>query len=424
MFLLVNALLFIRPAEFTPALLGLPAYEATILGCWAISFPVVLGRSMWRVRADRPINTCVVALLPAILLSHLVNGQLGEAWPAVLDFAKVFLYYLLLVCVVDSADRLRGLLLWLAGCAALVTALAVLHYHRIVHVPAIEFVETALPAATGEGQLIRRLGSTGLFQDPNDLSLMLVISVVISTYGLLERRSWVWVAPLGLFVYALLLTRSRGGFLALLAGVLVLLLARHGRKAVRLGIVILPVLFGIFAGRQTDFTIRGSTGQTRIELWSEGMELFRAHPLFGIGSTMFDDRVGHVAHNSFIHAFAELGLLGGAPFLGMFSLALLGLFRLGAPRYPIVDPELRGLRPYVLTIVACYVVGLSTLSCCYTIPTYTVIGLAAVYLRLAGARLPWPVLPSGRGLLQHLGAASLGFVAVAHFYLRYIARFE
>jgi hypothetical protein len=78
----------------------------------------------------------------------------------------------------------------------------------------------------------------------------------------------------------------------------------------------------------------------------------------------------------------------------------------------------------VLTIVACYAAGLMTLSCCYTIPTYTVIGLAAVYLRLAGAPLPWPVLPGGRGLVQRLGGVSAGFVAVTHLYLRFFARFD
>jgi len=53
-----------------------------------------------------------------------------------------------------------------------------------------------------------------------------------------------------------------------------------------------------------------------------------------------------------------------------------------------------------------------------------VIGVAAVYLRLAGTPLPWPLLPDGRGLVQHLGAVSAGFVAVVHVYLRFFARFD
>ena len=41
-------------------------------------------------------------------------------------------------------------------------------------------------------------------------------------------------------------------------------------------------------------------------------------------------------------------------------------------------------RPYVLAIVGGYAGGLMSLSKTYTIPTYTVLGLATVYQRLAG----------------------------------------
>jgi hypothetical protein len=426
LFLLVNAMLFIRPAEFTTALLGLPVYEATVLTCLAVSFPAMLGRvgSGEGAGSSRPIGACVVALLPAIVLSHLTHGRLGEAATAGLEFAKVLLYYFLLVSIVNSVDRLRRFLLWLAGFTLLITTLAVLHYRGIVHIPAIEFVQTTTAESSGETTVLRRLGSTGLFQDPNDMSLMLVTSILICAYNLLERRRWPWAGPLGLFVYALMLTHSRGGFLALLVGAIVLLFGRHGRKAIPYGAIVLPILFVLFAGRQTDLTLKGSTGQTRVELWDESMSLFRGSPLFGIGSDLLADRIGHVAHNSFIHAYAELGLLGGTSFLGMFWLAILGLSRIGSPRYPLVDPELRRLRPYLLAIVISYFVGIMTLSCCYIIPTYTVIGLAAVELRLAQEPLPWPILTGGSRLATRLAAISVGFLVLVHAYLRLFARFD
>ena len=37
LFLLVNAMLFIRPAEFHPALYGLPVYEVCIAACLVAS---------------------------------------------------------------------------------------------------------------------------------------------------------------------------------------------------------------------------------------------------------------------------------------------------------------------------------------------------------------------------------------------------
>jgi putative inorganic carbon (HCO3(-)) transporter len=150
LFLLVNAMLYIRPAEFAPALLGLPIYEGTIVACLVAAFPSVLSQLRLAVLGAEPINTCVVAMLPAILLSHLSHGQLAEAWTTGFEFVKVILYYMLLVGVVNSAIRLRRLLLALAGFAVPITALALLQYHQIVDLPAFEFVQTDVSEAGGD----------------------------------------------------------------------------------------------------------------------------------------------------------------------------------------------------------------------------------------------------------------------------------
>ena len=180
-----------------------------------------------------------------------------------------------------------------------------------------------------------------------------------------------------------MLTHSRGGFLGMLAALVVLLAARFGRKALPLGLVVMPAVFVLFAGRQTNISLGNGTGQTRVQLWHEGMILFTGRPVFGIGSERYAEYAGHVAHNSFIHCYTELGLLGGTFFLGAFYLAAWSLVRLGGKGVPPVSPELARLRPYVLAIVVGYAGGLMSLSCPYYIPTYTVLGLASVYIRLA-----------------------------------------
>ena len=234
-----------------------------------------------------------------------------------------------------------------------------------------------------EERMLPRLGSTGLFQDPNDMCLMLVMAMTICLYQIVERRRWYWSGPLALFAHALMLTHSRGGFLAMLGALVVLLLARYGRKAMPLGLVVLPAVFALFAGRQTSLSLGSGTGQSRVQLWLEGMILFVRHPVFGIGSNRYDQYADHVAHNSFIHCYTELGVFGGTLVLGAFYLAFWSLVRLGAARVPSVSSELGRMRAYVLAIVAGYAGGLMSLSCPYTIPTYTVLGLSAVYVRLA-----------------------------------------
>src|SRR5436305_1210460 len=64
-------------------------------------------------------------------------------------------------------------------------------------------------------------------------------------------RRGLWLATLLLFFYGIYLTKSRGGFLALLAGLGTLCWARYGwRRAALVGGLGLPLLLLVFAGRQ------------------------------------------------------------------------------------------------------------------------------------------------------------------------------
>lgn len=422
LFLLVNAMLFIRPAEFHPALYGLPVYEACILSCLAVSYPLVLAEMTPKALAGRPVNACAVGMLGAIVLSHLANGEPAAAFGYGVEFVKLLLYYFLLVAVVDTPARLERFLAALAVFALAITALAVGHYHGLVRVPAIEFMRSGLDDSGSEESMVRRLGSTGLFQDPNDMCLMLVMALIVCLYQLIERRRWYWAAPLFVFGHALMLTHSRGGFLGMLAALVVLLAARFGRRALPLGLVVVPAVFILFAGRQTSLSAGNGTGQTRVQLWLEGMNLFVHRPAFGIGSDRYAEYAGHVAHNSFIHCYTELGLVGGTFFLGAFYVAAWSLVRLGGRGLPPVSEALRRQRPYVLALVAGYAGGLMSLSCPYIIPTYTVLGLASVYVRLSERELGVPVARLNPALARRLAALSLAFVVVAQVAVRLLAR--
>lgn len=423
LFLLANAALFIRPAELHPALSGLPVYKVCMLACLAGSFPAVVRRLTARSLASRPLDACVLAILPAIILSHLANLEPRRAWGSGVAFANPLLYYFLLVSVVDTPARLQRFLTGLAAFALAITALTVLHYYGVVDVPTIQFEEWPY-----DRSIIRRLETTGLFSDPNDLCLMLVMAMSICLYLIFERRRWCWALPLSLFGHALWLTHSRGGFLAMLAALVVLMVSRLGLKALPVAALALLNLLLAFAGRQTSFgdAMSGGTGTTRLRLWSKGLDLLADRPLFGIGAGRYQEFAGKVAHNSFIHCYAELGILGGTLFFGAFFLAIWPLLRPGwraaAGRVP--DGGLWQMRPYILAIVAGHAAGLMSLSCAYTIPTYTVLGLSAAYQGLAEDRLGVPTPRLDAGLVLRVALTGAGFLAASYGGLRLLLRLD
>src|SRR5262245_23347788 len=76
--LAVNATLLIRPAEIVPELAGLPIFQVLILASLALSLPAVAARLSPAALLAQPITTCVLGMMPFVLLSRLVDLNLGE----------------------------------------------------------------------------------------------------------------------------------------------------------------------------------------------------------------------------------------------------------------------------------------------------------------------------------------------------------
>jgi O-Antigen ligase len=430
LFVLVNAALFIRPSEIVPGLEEIPIYHILILSCLLVSLPAVRRELTRRRLVATPISACVLGMLAAVMLSHLSHYNLSYTRDAAVGFIRAVLYYLLLVAVLNSPSRLRRFLVYLAGMIGVVAVLSLLHYHGFVTIPSMKVVErTEADTATGELYTVHQLYGTGIFADPNDLSLILTIGMGLCLCQLEVRRSarrWLWVVPLVVFAYTLFLTKSRGGFLAMLGCILATCWARYGwKRSAAIAAVVLPVILVLFAGRQTDLSTTRGTGQQRVQLWAMSFAIIRRMPLFGLGSGLLPDEILHDAHSSFVQAYAELGFFGGTIFLGMFACSCWGLIRLGPDQGKIRDPRLRRMRAYLFGIVAGYAVGLISLTRNYIHTTYLIPGLVAAYLRLAAANAtgPLPLPRCDRRLAVRLivtSAAALGFLYI---YVRLFARF-
>lgn len=436
LFLLLNATLFIRPAEIIPDLVGLPIYNVLILLNLALASSKIVVRLSLTTLLTEPITACVLGLLASIFLSHATHFSFLLAGQGAFEFLKVVLYYMLLIAVLDSTERLRLFLAALVIFISILTSLALLQYHGTINIPSLDaFADREIDAETGDEYMVMRLRSTGIYNDPNDLSLILIVGTGACLFLAGPRPGGLpkpyWLAPAGVFLYALTLTHSRGGFLALLAGMLVLFYARFGlKKAVLLTIMALPVMFILFAGRQTDISAGEDTGQDRIQLWAQGFIMFCESPIFGIGQNLYAERAGLVAHNSFVHPFAELGFLGGSLFLGAFAYALRTLLILCNHAREIDDPVLARFSPYLLGMAIGYAFGMLTITRNYVVPTYMILGLVAAYLRLVAANAPAlvgtgrPISILDQHLLGRMGLISIAFLVVTNAFVKFYVRYS
>jgi len=105
------------------------------------------------------------------------------------------------------------------------------------------------------------------------------------------------------------MTHSRSALLAVLGIVIV---ASRRRIGTFPALILAALLFvaamalKVTGGRE----ISAEQGEDRTALWGDGLQMFKEHPIFGVGYDQMVDLVGKTAHNSVIVCAAELGAFG------------------------------------------------------------------------------------------------------------------
>ncbi|HEX5131739.1 MAG TPA: O-antigen ligase family protein [Candidatus Krumholzibacteria bacterium] len=170
-----------------------------------------------------------------------------------------------------------------------------------------------------------------------------------------RRRVWLGIIVALQFV-ALLLTVTRGAWLALFAGAAVLcLLLRRREIIIGTAVALVALLAFSFAfsrdqGRSVAVSEIATAPAdrnvaTRLVLWDISWELFREHPVFGVGMGDYSIEADkHLrarkvrttvdTHNVFLHVLATRGLFGFIPFVIYFVVlfrSLGGVFKRAGP---------------------------------------------------------------------------------------------
>lgn len=328
--ILYIVLTIISPAQFGPAWANYHAlvYLAVITALF--SLPNVLSRSSLLSSVQ---TYLLLAFIFMVGFSQIANHWLGgalNAWLAFLPSAAVFFF------IVANVNTLRHLKIVVfasvAACLALV-AEALLGYYA-GFLGNTFFMKMNVAAGQAIYQ-IRRLRAVGFLHDPNDFSQMLIIVIALLfvawRQGRIFSNTFFVLVPSTIFLWAVYLTHSRGA----LIGLAVLALVAGYKRLGKVPALVLSGALGLGL-MALDFTggraIDPSAGADRLELWAEGLEMFKHSPLFGVGFGNFTDFSRHTAHNSFILPLAELGILGATLFVALLTTTTLDVNRLIALR--------------------------------------------------------------------------------------------
>jgi O-antigen ligase len=230
--------------------------------------------------------------------------------------------------------------------------------------------------------------------DANDLGLMMALSIPLSYYLLIQaqgRMVWVYRLQLVLAGTTILLTASRGAALASIVALTIVPLTHArltGRQKIAVLFTVLLLVCGTLVfvpstswdrlstmpGELTQGTLTGRT-----VIWKAGWDLFRAHPVLGVGANAFRTAVSRVlalplnmdvlaltpvAHNTFLSVLAEEGAIGFILFCALLSVLALSL---------------RALPPFQqqlwLVCLGVWVIGVSGLTWEMRKPTWFFFGL-------------------------------------------------
>lgn len=284
-------------------------------------FIIVLGTSIsllffHRRRLPLQFNWTVglFALLAIWMLINSSNAIVSRqiAWDAAINFVKLAILLFIVTSICTSPKAIRGVYVAL-----------ILGY---VWLSKSVFVQYLFEGRTRVDPLGGESGGG------NQLATELCMTLPFLLYLFLEKKGkirWLSLGLIGIWLFDLVAIGSRGGFLALIL-VIVLFWAKYQARFKFVALA-LPIVVIAFAMAPRYFWERMATindfredpsAANRLLLWQAGIEMFKDHPLTGVGTRNFQllskkhfesDSIpeeGLVAHNSYVELLAENGLIG------------------------------------------------------------------------------------------------------------------
>ncbi len=246
-------------------------------------------------------------------------------------YLKYFLAYLMIILAADSLYKIKicFTVLIITGC--------------IFSIICLRFFYTGATVGVGVGEnhlglALNWRGSIkwfGVFNGSNGFGLLLVSILALSIGFLVQKESFslrIFGLISGYIVgHAFYLTHSRGGFMGILAMSAAYLYIRTkiNLKIFLPVILVMCVMILVLKPTQEGRGLGESSSNERVELYHQGLQMFKSNPILGVGAEQFhrNNPVHKVAHNIYVQQIAETGVFGILLFSMMYFFTIRTLIR-------------------------------------------------------------------------------------------------
>lgn len=284
-----------------------------------------------------------------LVLSAVPSLFLSENFPRAFRDWKS--YWLLVVYFMIAfnlrSGKIQGVLFWtLFGAILLSCAVAL-----VQHYGGLDLLLFTIQPKHRPGGTLYPMTLAGILYQTMLLCLALLMS---------ERRpstpALIIAAGILIQFAVLLFTLTRGAYLALAGGLLAALVLLKNKRALIATVVLLGLIAAFVTYKPTDLdrtlsvpdlvqTPPDRNVRTRLVLWDISIELFKRHPVFGVGMGDYSIETEKLlaerkvtttvdSHNIYLQTLATRGLVGFIPFVLFWFVLLRELFKLRARAMP------------------------------------------------------------------------------------------
>jgi putative inorganic carbon (HCO3(-)) transporter len=300
---LYTIIVLIRPHEWPMFDFQMPILRILLIFAF-ISYLTSLKTKIWNEQA-----WLLLAFIFIMLLSEFRNFRLFNNYQVITgSLFNILLPFLLYSAYINSHTR-QKILLIISVISCLIMSLH--SYYQINDINGEGWASTAIPRSDSDKLQARYVG---VFNDPNDLGMFLVMNLPITVYLMNQSNGFMkklfYLTSLIICLSCIYWTNSRGSLIGAFIVFFSFFYIKYGKgKSIMLGILTLPIAIFIL-GKFRAISAQDASSDSRIEAWYQGVLMFKSHPIFGVGKGQFIEHHIRTAHNSFVLVMSELGSLG------------------------------------------------------------------------------------------------------------------